>query len=218
MILKETDVARLRLSSLEPWDLDADFFSLWETPRLARHIHLPLQSGSRATLRRMARKTTPEDYAELVENARQVVPDIAVTTDVIAGFPGETDAEYQESLDFVREMKFAGGHVFTYSERKGTAAASMPGMVQHSIRKQRNAGMRSVLRASSQAYRREFIGREIPVLWESAEVLGPETWTLSGLSDNYLRVKAEAPRQLWNQITPVILTSITDGGLTGQVI
>jgi threonylcarbamoyladenosine tRNA methylthiotransferase MtaB len=112
-ILAEAPVIRLRLSSLEPWDLEADFFSLWQDQRLARHLHLPLQSGSAATLRRMARKTTPEDFARLVAAAREHIPEVAITTDVIAGFPGESEAEFAESLEFVRQMNFAGGHVFT---------------------------------------------------------------------------------------------------------
>ncbi len=124
-ILRETDVPRLRLSSLEPWDLDGDFFTLWEDPRLCRHLHLPLQSGSAATLKRMARKTTPASFKDLVEELRQVMPDAAVTTDIIAGFPGETESEFTESLQFVRDMNFAGGHVFTYSPRPGTGAARM---------------------------------------------------------------------------------------------
>ena len=116
-ILRETDTPRLRLSSLEPWDLDADFFSLWNPStsagRLMPHLHLPLQSGCESTLRLMARKTTPASFRQLVAAARNAIPDVAITTDIIAGFPGETDDEFAESLAFVREMNFAGGHVFT---------------------------------------------------------------------------------------------------------
>ncbi|MDQ2693396.1 MAG: MiaB/RimO family radical SAM methylthiotransferase, partial [Chloroflexota bacterium] len=99
VILRETDVPRLRLSSLEPWDLDEDFFSLWENPRLMPHLHLPLQSGCEFTLRRMARKTTPASFRALVAAARRAIPDVAITTDIIAGFPGETEDEFGESLD-----------------------------------------------------------------------------------------------------------------------
>ncbi|MDP1545736.1 MAG: MiaB/RimO family radical SAM methylthiotransferase, partial [Anaerolineales bacterium] len=137
-ILRETDVQRLRLSSLEPWDLDADFFSLWEDKRLMPHLHLPLQSGSESTLKRMARKTTPESFRELVYAARAVMPDAAITTDVIAGFPGETEEEFAETLEFVKEMKFTGGHVFSYSSRPGTGAAKMKGQVKPELRKMRN--------------------------------------------------------------------------------
>ena len=125
-ILAETDVPRLRLSSLEPWDIDEDFFGLWQDPRLCRHLHLPLQSGSAGVLRRMARKVTPRSYADLLAAARNAIPGIAITTDLIAGFPGETEEEFAETLEFVENMEFSGGHVFTYSARAGTAAAGMP--------------------------------------------------------------------------------------------
>jgi len=217
-ILKETDAPRLRLSSLEPWDLDEDFFSLWEDARLCRHLHLPLQSGSKATLRRMARKTTPKSFADLVEAARNAVPGIAITTDVITGFPGESEAEFAESLAFVTEMHFAGGHVFTYSARPGTAAARMPGQVAHGTRKDRNARMRAVLAGSALQYQVGFVGEVIPVLWESATAFGSDGWTLSGLTDNYLRVNARAPRHLWNQITPVRLNEIEGDHLRGSIV
>jgi threonylcarbamoyladenosine tRNA methylthiotransferase MtaB len=216
-ILKDTDVPRLRLSSLEPWDLQAGFFQLWQHPRLCRHLHLPLQSGCAATLRRMARKTTPESFAELVAAARLAIPDIAITTDIITGFPGESDAEFHESLAFVRQMHFAGGHVFTYSARPGTAAARLPDQVPHSLRKSRNACLRAAFAEATQAYQSAFIGQVLPVLWESATGLGAQGWEMSGLTDNYLRVNAQAPRSLWNQITPVQLSSITSDGLLGQI-
>ena len=216
-VLRETEVPRLRLSSLEPWDLDEAFFALWEDPRLARHLHLPLQSGSAATLRRMARKTTPEAFARLVETARRLIPEVAITTDVMVGFPGETEAEFAESLAFVRQMAFAGGHVFTYSERPGTAAAHMPNPVPHAVRKARNAQMRAVLEESARRYRQRFVGRTLTVLWESAAALGPQGWRLQGITDNYLRVRATAPRNLWNRLTPVRLLRVQDGLLEGQL-
>lgn len=217
-ILKSTDTPRLRLSSLEPWDLDQDFFSLWDNPRLARHLHLPLQSGSAATLRRMARKVTPESYAQLIQAARVVMPDVAITTDIIAGFPGEREKEFAESLDYVRQMAFADGHVFTYSERPNTAAATMPNSVPHSERKARNAQIRAVLEKSATAYRQSFVGQQRSVLWENVTKLGAQRWTLNGLTDNYLRVIAEAPRDLWNQITPVMLTERNEHGLLGVIV
>jgi threonylcarbamoyladenosine tRNA methylthiotransferase MtaB len=216
-ILRETDVPRLRLSSLEPWDLEDSFFQLWEDPRLCRHLHLPLQSGSASVLRRMARKTTPENYMDLIEAARTAVPGIAVTTDIIAGFPGETEADFEESLDYVIQAGFAGGHTFTYSARPGTAAASMPDQVPHSIRKERSARMRQALKELGDSYRRLFLGQELPVLWESATRLGPESWDLSGLTDNYLRVYTRAPRHVWNRITTAKMTGIAKEGLWGAV-
>jgi threonylcarbamoyladenosine tRNA methylthiotransferase MtaB len=216
-ILDQTDTPRLRLSSLEPWDLDEHFFDLWQNKRLCRHLHLPLQSGSANTLRRMARKTTPESFAALVQAARSAIPGVAVTTDVITGFPGETESEFLESLAFVEALHFAGGHVFTYSARGGTAAARMPDQVPVAVRKERNAQMRSAFASSSLAYQSNFIGQVLPVLWESATKLGPQNWHMSGLTDNYLRVAAQAPRQLWNQVVPVRLTELSAAGLQGKI-
>ncbi len=217
-ILARTSAPRVRLSSLEPWNLDASFFELWQEPRLCRHLHLPLQSGCNATLRRMARKTTRQSFAALVEAARRAAPDMAITTDIIVGFPGESEAEFAESLAFVRRMAFAGGHVFTYSPRPGTAAARMPDQVPHAVRKARNARMRQVFAESGARYRTRFIGTPRQVLWESAVALGPAGWTLSGLTDNYLRVRARAPQNLWNRLSRVLLLSEADGALQGVVV
>jgi threonylcarbamoyladenosine tRNA methylthiotransferase MtaB len=217
-VLERSDIPRLRLSSLEPWDLDADFFRLWEDARLCRHLHLPLQSGCVATLRRMARKTTPRSFAALLDASRRMVPDMAVTTDVIVGFPGESEAEFAESLDFVHQMEFAGGHVFTYSARPGTAAAAMPDQVPYTLRKERNAQMRALLAESASRYQGEFLGKVLPVLWESATVFGPDGWQLSGLTDNYLRVSALAPRQCWNRITPVQMVGVKEGIFSGHLL
>lgn len=216
-ILENTPLNRLRLSSLEPWDLDENFFTLWQDPRLCRHLHLPLQSGSANTLRRMARKTTPAAFAELVQAARSLIPDVAVTTDIIAGFPGETDAEFAESLAFIQQMHFSGGHVFTYSSRPGTAAARFPNQVPMVVRKSRSAQIRRVLNADNLVYRQRFIGRVLEVLWESAIALDTNGWELSGLTDNYLRVKAYAPQSLWNQLTPVMITALAQEGLEGTL-
>ncbi len=217
VILGELPVARLRLSSLEPWDLDERFFELWKDPRLCRHLHLPLQSGSAATLRRMARKTAPAAFAALVAAARSAIPDLAITTDLIAGFPGETEAEFAESLEYVCQVGFAGGHVFPYSARPGTAAARLPGQVKNALRKQRASLLRAVLDESAAAYQAAFIGQVLPVLWESATGLGPQGWQVSGLTDNYLRVRALAPRRLWNQITPVRLSAAAEGEFIGTL-
>ena len=216
-ILVQTAAPRLRLSSLEPWDLDAAFFELWQDPRLCPHLHLPLQSGSAATLRRMARKTTPERFATLVAEARRAIPAVAITTDIIVGFPGETQSEFEESLAYVNAMQFADGHVFSYSARPDTAAARMPHQIPQEQRKERNHQMRQVFDQAAASYQADFLGRVLPVLWENARALGPDGWEMSGLTGNYLRVHASAPRQLWNQITPVRLTNSVPGGLAGQI-
>jgi threonylcarbamoyladenosine tRNA methylthiotransferase MtaB len=216
-ILRETDVPRLRLSSLEPWDLDEAFFELWADPRLMPHLHLPLQSGCAETLKRMARKTSPESFRRLVEAARKVLPDPAITTDVIVGFPGETEAEFSESLSFVQELQFAGGHVFTYSARPGTGAARLPGQVRMEIRKERSHILHASLEEASRRYRRAFIGRRLPVLWESVSELGEYGWKLEGWTGNYLRVSASAPSPRWNEIDIVSLEAENGGGLEGII-
>ena len=216
-VLAETDIPRLRLSSLEPWDLESDFFSLWQNPRLCRHLHLPLQSGSATVLRRMARKTTPESFQALLEAARRAVPSMAITTDVIVGFPGETEHEFAESRAYIEAANFAGGHVFSYSARAGTAAARMPGQVPQKVRKQRSAELHTLFAQSAAAYARSFVGQEVGVLWENNAAFGPAGWRMSGLTDNYLRVTAYAPQHLWNQITPVWLEQYSKDGLFGII-
>jgi threonylcarbamoyladenosine tRNA methylthiotransferase MtaB len=217
-ILRETDARRLRLSSLEPWDLDAAFFSLWEDPRLMPHLHLPLQSGCESTLKRMARKTSPASFRELVAAARTVLPEVAVTTDIIAGFPGETDEEFNESLAFVREMNFAGGHVFSYSLRAGTGAAKMKGQVPSELRKKRNHILRDVLNESAQAYRQRFLGQTMSVLWESVSEMGEWGWQMEGLTGNYLRVNAFAPSPRWNEIDTVVLNHEESEKVKGIIV
>jgi threonylcarbamoyladenosine tRNA methylthiotransferase MtaB len=217
-ILNETDTPRLRLSSLEPWDLDEEFFTLWEDPRLCPHLHLPIQSGSVSTLKRMLRKTTPDSFRELVAAARKLIPDVAITTDVMTGFPGETDSEFTETLDFIREIEFASGHVFSYSTRPGTPAARMKNQVQHKIRKMRNNILREVFSERAIFYRQKFINRTLPVLWESVTQVSDSGWQLEGWSGNYIRVTANAPEPRWNKVDNVKLINLTSEGIQGEIV
>jgi threonylcarbamoyladenosine tRNA methylthiotransferase MtaB len=216
-ILIETDTPRLRLSSLEPWNLDESFFSLWENPRVCRHLHLPLQSGCEETLKRMGRNVTPAFYAALVEQARKISPEIAITTDIIAGFPGESEAEFATSLAFVQAMHFAAGHVFHYSARPGTPAVRLPDQVPGPLRKTRSAELRDVLSASALLYQQHFIGKTLAVLWESAVQQPGSGWQMEGHSDNYLRITASSDGNLWNQVSLVLVEKIQEEGLTGTI-
>ncbi|MEP7136164.1 MAG: tRNA (N(6)-L-threonylcarbamoyladenosine(37)-C(2))-methylthiotransferase MtaB [Chloroflexota bacterium] len=216
-ILRETDVPRLRLSSLEPWDLSTDFFSLWTNARLMPHLHLPLQSGCESTLKRMARKTTPDSFRQLVNAAREVMPDVAITTDIIAGFPGETEEEFAQTLEFVREINFADGHVFTYSPRPGTGAARMKGQVKPELRKMRNHILTEALAESAKSYREKFVGRKMSVLWESTSEMGEWGWQMEGLTENYLRAQAFAPSPRWNELDAVLLQEISGDKLKGVI-
>jgi len=217
-ILRETDVPRLRLSSLEPWDLSTDFFSLWNDKRLMPHLHLPLQSGCESTLKRMARKTTPDSFRVLVKAARDVMPDVAITTDIIAGFPGETEDEFAQTLDFVREMNFAGGHVFTYSARPGTGAARMKGQIKPELRKKRNHILTDLLEESAKSYREKFVGQKMSALWESTSEMGEWGWQMEGLTENYLRVQAFAPSPRWNELDEVVLDEVSGDKVKGAII
>jgi threonylcarbamoyladenosine tRNA methylthiotransferase MtaB len=216
-ILQETDLPRLRLSSIEPWDLDEDFFELWQNPRLCRHLHLPLQSGCDSTLRRMARRTNQRTYHDLIASARKYCPQIAITTDIIVGFPGETEGEFADSQAFIGSLNFAGGHVFTYSARPGTAAALMPEQVPIQIRKARNAAIRQVFTEAGMRYRNAFINQTLMVLWETAKQT-PDGWVLSGLSDNYIKVSAKSKKCLWNIISPTRIVEFEKESLAGILV
>jgi threonylcarbamoyladenosine tRNA methylthiotransferase MtaB len=217
-LLSRSRVTRLRLSSLEPWDLDMDFFQLWQDERLCRHLHLPLQSGSAAVLRRMRRKTTPGSFADLTEAARRLIPEVALTTDVIVGFPGETDEEFAETLAFVKSMNFSGGHVFTFSARPGTPAARMKGQVHGSVAKARSLLIRETLAESAQEYRQRFLGRTLRVLWEATSKLSDAGWQLEGLTDTYLRMSTTSPEPRWNDLDQVLITGNTADGLKGSIV
>lgn len=217
-LLEETAIPRIRLSSIEPWDVDQHLIELLAEERVARHLHLPLQSGSPATLQRMARAMSPARYAGLIEAVRSQVPEAAITTDILTGFPGETEEEFQEGLDFIRQMEFAGGHVFTYSAREGTPAAGFPDQVPHPIRKQRSAEIRDVLRLAAERYRERFIGRELSVLWEQVERVEGKGWIGTGLTDNYLRVEAAVGLDSWNRISPIRVLGLAPGGVEGELV
>ena len=217
-ILKESDIPRIRLSSLEPWDLDDQFFDLWLDKRMCRHLHLPLQSGSAAILKRMGRNITPESYALLINNARRVAPRMAITTDVIVGFPGEGEREFQESLDFIKSMRFSGGHVFSFSPRSGTPAARFDACVPKAVAKERSRIVREEFAQAASNYREDFIREQMTVLWEKASQDKNNGWLLEGLTDNYIRVKAFSDQKMWNTFSLVEISSSDNNALTGKVV
>jgi threonylcarbamoyladenosine tRNA methylthiotransferase MtaB len=216
-ILSRTSVPRIRISSLEPWALPERFFDLLQEERVCRHLHLPLQSGCASTLHRMGRPITPGSYAELIGQARACIPDLAITTDLIAGFPGETEDDFEQSLDFVSGMAFSGAHVFTYSPRPGTSALRLPDPVPSKVARQRSLEMRQAIADSQTTFINRFLGQRLIVLWERAAHTGRGEWELAGLSDNYLRVRATATENLWNQISTVVPTSLQGNTLTGSL-
>jgi len=213
-LLAHTDLERLRFSSLEPWDLDEGFFGLWENARLCRQLHLPLQAGCDETLHRMGRRSTTGEFAHLVQVARVAIPDLAVTTDVIVGFPGEDQAAFRASLDFVAAVGFARLHVFPYSPRPGTAAARLPGQVSREARRVWARAMRALGAEQAARFRQRFLGRQMAVLWEQRRRDG--MW--SGLTSNYLQVITRAEEDLHNRLTPTRLVATQNGCLVGEVL
>ncbi len=220
-VLAETSIPRIRLSSIEPWDLPVDFWALWRNPRLMPHIHLPLQSGADSVLKRMGRRCDTEGYRRLVAEARAAIGDLTLTTDIIVGFPGETDAEWADTLSFARESTFGHIHIFTYSPRQGTAAAGYPGHLPAEVTRARSRELHAVAEETKHAYLSRFVGSTRPVLWESVSGGSeddPPRWR--GLTDNYLRVEAFARETTdhRNRITNTRLTGVTDGRLVGSPI
>jgi threonylcarbamoyladenosine tRNA methylthiotransferase MtaB len=211
-ILSETDVTRLRLSSLQPSEVSPGLINLWRDRRLCPHFHLSLQSGSDSVLARMNRRYRNSDFRQTVAVIRDVVSDVAVTTDIIVGFPGETDAEFQETLDFCREMQFARIHVFPYSPRPGTAAAEMPGAVPPAVKKERSQQMLALAEDSLRKFIGCFLGQNHEVLFEQRS---GGVW--SGLTGNYIRVYVKSGRDLTNQLLPVTLTGTYRDGVWGEV-
>lgn len=210
---------RIRLSSVEPWDLHPEFFQLWlKDERLCRHFHLPLQSGSSGTLRRMARNTTPEKYTALIRSIRAALPDVTITTDVIVGFPGESNEEFTKSLELVRDIGFDGGHVFTYSSRECTPAARYSDQIPLSVKKERSQRMRMVLSESGMEIRKRWLHQVVPVLWEGMRKTGENEWKVAGLTTNNHRVVTRIDRVVTNQVLSARLLEVTDEGFLGEIV
>lgn len=217
-ILEKSSIQRIRISSIEPWDIDKELLDLWENPRLCRHFHIPLQSGSEKILRKMARKSTPEKFQQLINLIRTKVPGAAITTDIIVGFPGEMDEEFLESLIFVKNLELSGGHVFTYSAMPGTPSAAYQGQVQNVIRKERNVLMRHILNQANHAFREKMVGTNTSVLWEK-NVKRNGGFFLSGWSEPYIRVEVNSKNNLYNCISSVKITGLDEKkGLKGEII
>src|SRR5262249_28450870 len=205
-LLAETEIERLRLSSVEPMDYSDDLLGLMaSSPRIARHVHAPLQTGSDRILRRMHRKYRPRHYADRILKARALMPEAAIGADVMVGFPGETEADFEDSRRFIEGLPFTYLHVFTYSERPGTAAATDPDQVPLPVRKERNRVLRGLAERKNRAFRESQVGRTLSVVTLHEEG--------TALSDNYLKVRLAEPREP-NRIMDVQIGGLADGALT----
>jgi threonylcarbamoyladenosine tRNA methylthiotransferase MtaB len=211
-VLAETDIPRLRLGSLEPWELGSEFWELFADPRLLPHLHLPLQSGSDSVLRRMSRRCRKADFTSLVKHARDRVADLNLTTDIIVGFPGESPAEWAETLAFVEEIGFGHVHIFTYSPRPGTKAAGMPDQVATATKRERSRELHRLAQEMKRAILERYLGRRVPVLIEDQDPVG--RW--GGYTPNFLRVNLPDATEpaLGNQIRAVRLDALDAAGET----
>lgn len=186
-ILTHTSIPRIRFASVEPWDLGDGFFELFDNKRLMPHMHLPIQSGSDTVLRRMSRRCHTTEFASLVEQARAQHPGFNITTDIIVGFPGETDAEWQETLAFVDTVSFGHIHIFSYSPRTGTKAAGMANQIEEPLKKQRSAELHQLAKQQKVQFLQNQIGNTARVLWESKT-----NDYHYGYTENYTRVAVPA--------------------------
>lgn len=214
-LLRETAIPRIRVSSLEPEDFRLEWLKLWQNPRMCRHLHLPMQSGSDAILRRMARRYNSTRYATIVTTAQQLVPGIAISTDIITGFPGESEADFEQTYQLTSDLHFAKMHVFRFSPRQGTAAARMKCQIAEEVKKARSERLLTLNEADSCRFRQHFLGQTVQVLIEAYK---HGSW--EGLTDNYLRVELadlpEAETRNWqNTLVNARLTHLVEDGVCG---
>ncbi len=214
-ILSETTLQKLRISSVEPMDWSDELIRLMATSsRIAKHAHVPLQSGSDAVLRRMHRKYRPWHYREKIERIRAAMPTAAIGADVMAGFPGETDAEFAETCQLVEDLPLTYLHVFTYSARPGTPAAAMGKQVPVHAARERNRILRDLASRKKLAFMNGFAGRLLDAITLNFSGKGPEGEYTEGLTDNYLpiRVPGSHAANRWIQTR---VERVLDGALLG---
>ncbi|HET8943880.1 MAG TPA: radical SAM protein, partial [Dehalococcoidia bacterium] len=211
-LLERTSVPRIRLSSLQAQDIRQGLLDLWRDKRLCPHFHLPLQSGSDRVLAAMRRRYTAAQFLDAVAAIRAAVPAVAITTDVIAGFPGETEAEFEATLDLCREAGFAAMHCFPYSRRPQTGAVKMAGHLPPDARRQRLERLLDIARQSSEDFREAHQGTSAEVLWEHES---DGLW--QGLTGNYIRAYTAANEDLTNRLLPTRLQGLEAEGMRGTL-
>lgn len=206
---------RLRLSSIEPREFTNELLDVLAAPKVCDHFHIPMQSGSSSVLRAMGRPYDPSKYRRLVTDLHRILPDAAIGADVIAGFPGEGDDQFEETRAFIEKLDIAYLHVFPYSKRPGTEAAEMPGQVDPEQRESRAGTLRALGRGKAEAFRRARLGRTYPALIETTT--DRKTGLARALTGNYLRVLVDAPAETANTVQPVRLTKLDEGILRGEI-
>ncbi len=215
-ILEQTGIPRLRLGSLEPWELSDHFWRLFDDPRLMPHLHLPMQSGADSVLRRMSRRCRSGEFLALAERARARVPALNITTDIIVGFPGETEAEWRQTLAFVEAAGFGDIHIFAFSPRAGTKAATLPDPVPREIQRRRSEELHRVAEKLRHQAQQRWLGRQAEVLVEGNPERAGGKWRWSGYTPDYQRVRFTGPEGLENRIVSVEINGIKDA-LSGRM-
>lgn len=215
MVHEVDGIERIRLSSIEPVVASQEFVEqIAKLPKVCQHFHLSLQSGSDSVLRRMKRKYTTKQYKDAVERLRKYLPNVAFTTDVIVGFPGETDEEFEETIDFVKEIGFTGIHVFPYSPRQGTPAATMDNQVSPQVKEQRARRLIGVTMKLQNDYLKKFLNKDVDVLFEN----NYNDNIYEGHTDNYIKVRAKSQKDCINEIQKVKIVSVQDEVLYGEIV
>jgi threonylcarbamoyladenosine tRNA methylthiotransferase MtaB len=208
-------IKRVRLSSIEPTQVnDALLRTYKEEPALCNHLHVPLQSGDSGVLKAMNRPYDRDFYLRLCEKVYQVLPEAAITTDILVGFPGENEKAFQNTVDVVRSVEFARSHIFRYSPRPGTPAMALGENVSEQDKEQRSHILADICKDTQQRYVSRFLGKSLPVLIESKE---KEGGLLSGYTENYIRAVFTGGSKLIGSITPVRLLTHNPNGALGEV-
>ena len=214
-ILAATSLEKLRISSVEPMDWSDELIALMaSSPRIAKHTHVPMQSGSDAVLRRMHRKYRPWHYREKIQKIRAAMPTAAIGADVMAGFPGESDAEFDETRQMIEDLPFTYLHVFSYSARPGTPAANLPGQVPVQVARERNRILRKLAEGKNLAFMQSFLGQRIEAITLDATHDGPAGEFTEALTDNYLKFRVRGGHEPNHWITAHV-EQVEDGALVG---
>ncbi len=209
-------IERIRMSSVDP-NVMTDMFieRLKNLPKMCRHFHLSLQSGCDETLKRMNRKYTTEEYKRVVGKLRKAFPEVAITTDLIVGFPGETDEEFQKTVDFVEEISFSSMHIFKYSPREGTPAAKYKSQVKPQVKEARSKIIASIAEKNEEKFKKSFIGQKMKVLYE--QPIDENAFHYEGLTDNYIRVVSESQSDIKGKIIETTLLELKKDCIKGKI-
>jgi threonylcarbamoyladenosine tRNA methylthiotransferase MtaB len=217
-VLKELhsigDIQRIRLSSIEPMEVTPELIDIFaDYPKLCRHLHMPLQSGDNEILRLMNRDYTVVDYKGVVQQVRDRIPDVGITTDIMVGFPGESDERFYNTLQTVQDIRFSRVHVFKYSKRAGTPAYDFPHQVGAQTKHERSEKLISTGMRLAREFSEHFTGKKLQVLFEEYT----EENIATGYSDNYIKVMCETSRDVVGRIVPVEITEVKDDHVFGVV-